>query len=212
MWLFENYEQSLLEQLLEEGGASVVRWMQIYAYGGATALVACIVLTGCTFNLLFDNKLAIIPILSVITLGMIACFAGINFIRLRSAYTLEELVNTKPGTKELVALLIEHKKNGQRAGSAQSLIAVCPCGKDKLGDKTDSTDADYMRARAESGDMGAMEMVPGMGDPQSVDLAPCAVGIGPTTTAPVSVGNVDSTQQQQANSNPAPGSVPSQTA
>ena len=113
-WLLDNFNWSTLQGFLKGGHprylALVVRAQMITSICFFVGFIVLIVLT---FPLLDDESLAWIPAFGSILAGISLCFAGVSYLRLRAAVTLEGMeVPT-----ELVERIMAHKIRGQRGGN-----------------------------------------------------------------------------------------------
>jgi len=180
IWHFENFSEKWLQLLLlpeEEGGgpmplvAHLRKWLLI----GAGLTVLSIAATCLTFQLLTNAKLAILPILFVISSGMLICFTLVNCLRYKSAVGLKNHIraderNAKEAmVYELIRVLIEQKKKGQRTGKpAVSWFMQFFCCKTKK-DSTSLSSTESWETFGEEGKASGVEYSP-MNSPTAVHM------------------------------------------
>jgi len=160
-WSFENFAEEWLQKLLipeEQGGGPkpLVNYIRKMFYGGVGLVTFWTIMTCGTFAWLHDAKKSIVPIISVIALGLAICFTGLNFFRLLAAKSIKDHVREEERSDKdrmiykLIEKLIESKKKGQRAGKAPIGLCAQICSCFTCCCPADGTKAPTTRARGES--------------------------------------------------------------
>ena len=109
-WLFENFHVSDLKELARtHDAAPVVQKMYTLVAVAAGLVTFFFTLVCCLFDFLDSKKLAILPILSVILLGITTCFLVVNVLRYRDALKLETHIQDEENKKLLVRVMA-HKE------------------------------------------------------------------------------------------------------
>jgi len=125
VWTYENFHQDDLQALLKDRKAHPIQCSMSILVAIGVALVAVLMgMVGGTFTMLEDAALSIIPLLSVIFLGMAICFLAVNVLRYVAAKDIPQELDLE--TVKLLEKLIEHKSRGQRAGTVKKHDSTNP--------------------------------------------------------------------------------------
>lgn len=134
IWVFENFSAGMLTKLLSVGSKPLVDRMFSLTAISIFGMAAMVAVTAGTFSFLEDVTLSIIPIMSIITLGLFVNLTALNFIRYRGAKTLHTYFDkdtaagfspTNGPTYLLIKRLLLHKNQGQRGGrSIKAVVAT----------------------------------------------------------------------------------------